>query len=47
MSAERRMAEHDQTDFEALASYTAQLKELDEENSQLETQWLRLRDLLA
>jgi ATPase subunit of ABC transporter with duplicated ATPase domains len=42
-----QMAEHDQSDFEGLGELTSRLKTLDDENSQLETEWLKLSDLLA
>ncbi|MEX0914199.1 MAG: ABC-F family ATP-binding cassette domain-containing protein [Demequina sp.] len=42
-----RMADHDQADYDGIATYTAQLAQLDEENSRLETEWLKLSDLLG
>ena len=42
-----RMADHDQTDFEGLQSYTNELRELETESSELEDRWLELSEELG
>ena len=42
-----KMADHDQSDYEGVATLTDQLRKLDEENGALEERWLELSDLLA
>ena len=41
------MADHDQTDFEGLQSYTRELRELERESSELEDRWLELSEELG
>jgi len=42
-----RIADHDQTDFEGLQSFTSELRELETESSELEDRWLELSEELG
>lgn len=45
-TVEERMAAHDQTDFEGLAQFTAQLTDIQSQTDELETEWMELSEQL-
>lgn len=45
-TVEERMAAHDQTDFEGLAQFTAQLTDIQSQTDELEAEWMELSDQL-
>lgn len=45
-TVEERMAAHDQTDFEGLAQFTAQLTDIQSQTDELEAEWMELSEQL-
>lgn len=45
-TVEERMAAHDQTDFEGLAQFTAQLADIQSQTDELEAEWMELSEQL-